>query len=42
MSYKEGWVCPKCGRVYSPLKLECTYCNTIISHIQNNTTGGAS
>lgn len=22
-----GWVCPKCGRVYAPFKQECTHCN---------------
>lgn len=23
-----GWMCPKCGRVYSPWCYECTHCNT--------------
>lgn len=23
-----GWVCPKCGSVYSPYALECSYCNS--------------
>ena len=27
---KEGWVCPKCGRVYSPIMPECHQCNTAI------------
>ena len=21
-----GWICPKCGRVYSPLMVMCSYC----------------
>ena len=27
MASSEGWVCPKCGRVYSMLVLECKHCN---------------
>lgn len=27
MFVQKGWVCPKCGRVYSPLTQECLYCN---------------
>ncbi len=23
---QEGWVCPKCGRVYSPTTFMCYYC----------------
>lgn len=23
----EGWICPNCGRVYSPYVRECEYCN---------------
>lgn len=26
--YQEGWVCPKCGRVFSPSVTECSYCNS--------------
>lgn len=22
-----GWICPKCGRVFGPSQLECSYCN---------------
>ena len=24
---EQGWVCPKCGRVFSPRTYECPYCN---------------
>lgn len=24
---KEGWVCPKCGRVYAPFVTQCDYCS---------------
>ena len=27
-----GWVCPKCGRVYGPVCLECHWCNILISN----------
>lgn len=26
-STQRGWVCPKCGRVYSPNTPMCFYCN---------------
>ena len=26
-----GWTCPKCGRVYSPLESECTWCNGLLA-----------
>ena len=26
MPPRQGWVCPKCGRVYSPNMMMCIYC----------------
>lgn len=23
-----GWVCPKCGRIWSPITVGCHYCNS--------------
>ena len=37
MANNQGWVCPKCGRVYSPIWVECTKCNT---SSMSNTVGG--
>lgn len=31
MTKREGWVCPKCGRVWSPTWFECQPCNKKIS-----------
>lgn len=25
--YSSGWICPLCGRVYSPFQDTCPYCN---------------
>ena len=25
-NYQYGWVCPKCGRVYSPTTSTCLFC----------------
>ena len=25
---EQGWICPKCGRVFSPRTYECHYCNS--------------
>ena len=27
VTYSAGWICPKCGRVYSPQTAECWWCN---------------
>lgn len=26
LGIRQGWVCPKCGRVFSPDIIECPYC----------------
>jgi uncharacterized OB-fold protein len=31
----QGWTCPRCGRVYSPLVQTCSYCNHKISTQEN-------
>ncbi|MCZ2532587.1 hypothetical protein [Bacteroides fragilis] len=41
---QQGWICPKCGRVYSPFTQMCLYCKpsntTAISNLDDisNTT----
>ena len=30
----KGWICPKCGRVYSPMESECQACNVHLLPIQ--------
>ena len=39
----KGWICPKCGRVYSPSTPSCYYCggNTEITTTTNITVGGS-
>ena len=37
-SAPQGWVCPKCGRVYSPTTPMCFYCGSE-DHITISTTG---
>lgn len=34
-SRMQGWICPKCGRVYSPLVQTCSHCNNKISTQEN-------
>lgn len=34
-----GWMCPKCGRVYSPATTECEHCNNAkISTVSDTST----
>lgn len=33
---QQGWICPRCGRVYGPGFFECTHCNNQITEV--NTT----
>ena len=37
----QGWVCPKCGRVYSPFTSMCSYCvpNNMYNTITLGSTG---
>lgn len=28
-----GWICPRCGRVYSPSMVECLNCNKIVKNM---------
>lgn len=34
----QGWICPKCGRVYSPTTPMCFYCGDETSTTQYTTT----
>lgn len=38
---QQGWICPKCGRVYSPFTQMCLHCKpnntTTVSNIGNRT-----
>ena len=33
-----GWICPKCGRVYSPFTMMCPYCKDADSPMDNGIT----
>ena len=33
----QGWICPKCGKVFSPNTSECIYCNNN-THTYTTTT----
>ena len=33
-SYMQGWVCPLCGRVFSPHIIMCPYCGPNKEHDQ--------
>ena len=30
--FNYGWICPKCGSVYSPTQAECYKCNPVIKY----------
>lgn len=30
---QQGWICPRCGRVYGPNFFECSYCNNQITEV---------
>ena len=35
--HQYGWICPKCGRVYSPLTIQCFFCGEYgEKHEKNN------
>lgn len=35
---QQGWICPKCGRVYSPFTQMCLYCKPNNTNTISNTT----
>lgn len=37
-----GWVCPKCGRVYSKLETQCRACNSKIDESEQGPKGKAT
>ena len=39
MPPQEGWVCPKCGRVYAPWKSMCEYCGGKTVTVADGTSG---
>lgn len=40
MDAPQGWVCPKCGRVYSPLTPMCLYCGDEVEDDRHGGKGG--
>ncbi len=36
----EGWICPKCGAVWSPTTVGCLNCNLSVSYKVSPETGG--
>ena len=45
VSYQYGWICPKCGRVYAPGTVMCSFCGggsyTITTVTNPGTVGGS-
>jgi uncharacterized OB-fold protein len=39
---QQGWRCPVCGRVYSPITVMCFYCGNNLDAVAANETGKPS
>ena len=39
ISYQYGWICPKCGRVYAPGTVMCSFCGNDSYTVTTTTTG---
>lgn len=39
---QQGWICPRCGRVYGPNFFECSYCNNQITKVSTTSKDSTS